>query len=525
MTKKKSNHSTTEIMIPNWDEPYKLPNNWIWINLGSVCILENGIKYDNEELVYWDAKTLRGVTEPQKRSSGRLVEKNQKVILVDGENSGEVFVVPYRGYLGSTFKIITVLDNVDEMYIRYFIDYNQDKLKKNKIGAAIPHLKKELFYGLEFPLAPIPEQKRIVEHIDLFFTKLDEAREKAQMVVDNFETRKRAILYRAFSGKLTEKWRCKNNISLDSWTQKRINQICVPRAGYAFDSKKFTNTGYQIIRMGNLYDGRLDLDKNPVFISEENVNDIILKKVLVNDGDILITLTGTKYKRDYGYAVCIPNPTNLLVNQRILCLSPDNSEITTNYFLYYLQSDLFRDVFFSNETGGVNQGNVSSKFVENIKINIPTYPEQEEIGRLIEGFLEKEKQAKELAEEVIQQVDSIKKSVFAKAFRGTLGTNDSSDESVLKLLKQLNREDGVRLKNDGVISKRISIPSEVKLLLSSVYEEDIIKLLMKSGPVPISNQEIMSLSSNKFELMDALRNLEKKNLIIKNEEKKYLLKR
>ena len=161
-----------------------------------------------------------------------------------------------------------------------------------------------------------------------------------------------------------------------------------------------------------------------------------------------------------------------------------------------------------------------------MKINIPTYPEQEEMGRLIEGFLEREKQAKELAEEVVQQVDLIKKSIFAKAFRGMLGTNDSSDECVLMLCKQLNREDGQpRSKHDGIVSKRTSIPPEIKSFLSSIFEEEIIKLLMKSDPRPLSIQEVMSLSAKKFELMEALRNLEKKNLIIKNEEEKYLLKR
>ena len=70
------------------------------------------------------------------------------------------------------------------------------------------------------------------------FVKLDEAKEKAQNVVDGFETRKAAILHKAFTGELTAKWRKENGVSDDSWEVKKISDCCVPRAGYAFDSKK-----------------------------------------------------------------------------------------------------------------------------------------------------------------------------------------------------------------------------------------------------------------------------------------------
>ena len=390
------------------------------------------------------------------------------MILVDGENSGEVFVVPYRGYMGSTFKIINIAANADEMYIRYFIDQNRERLRNSKVGSAIPHLNKDLFFDLKLPFPPLCEQKRIVSHIETLFAKLDEAKEKAQEVVDGFETRKAASLHKAFSGELTAKWRKENNVSKNSWTTRKINQVCTPRAGYAFDSKKFTNTGYQIIRMGNLYGGVLDLSRNPVFTSAADIDDAILKRSLVNDGDILITLTGTKYKRDYGYAVCIKNPHNLLVNQRILCLSPKLNEITTDYLLYYLQSDIFRDVFFSNETGGVNQGNVSSKFVENIQFDVPSYREQEEIGYILRSILEKEYQAKEVAEIVIDQIDTMKKAILARAFRGELGTNDPTEASAIELIKQIIEE---KIKTEESKPKRtLAKRKEVSFVAKTILE-------------------------------------------------------
>lgn len=149
-------------------------------------------------------------------------------------------------------------------------------------------------------------------------------------------------------------------------------------------------------------------------------DETVLKRAFINNGDILITLTGTKYKRDYGYAVCITNPVNLLVNQRILCLTP-SVDIERNYILYYLRSNIFRDIFFSNETGGVNQGNVSSKFVENIEIAVPSFIEQHEIVTVLDRLLAKEQQAKAAAESVLSQIDTMKKAILARAFRGSWG--------------------------------------------------------------------------------------------------------
>lgn len=79
-----------------------------------------------------------------------------------------------------------------------------------------------------------------------------------------------------------------------------------------------------------------------------------------------------------------------------------------NHIFYYLRSNIFRDIFFSNETGGVNQGNVSSKFVENIEIEVPSFIEQHEIVTVLDRLLAKEQQAK-AAESVLDQIDTMKK--------------------------------------------------------------------------------------------------------------------
>lgn len=525
MAKKKKNSQLSNkerlecALIPNWDEPYKLPDNWCWVKLGSVCSLGNGIKHDNEDLVYLDVKTLRGFSEQQTRNSGVIVEKNQTIILVDGENSGEVFVVPFRGYMGSTFKTISISQNVDEMYIRYFIDLNREKLRKNKTGSAIPHLNKELFFGLELPLPPFYEQKRIVEKIDSLFIKLDDAKEKVREVLEGVEMRKASILHKAFSGELTVKWREENFVSVDSWTNKSFED-CVDKMqnGLAKRSGK-KGSPYVVLRLANLSDDEIITDdlREIVLDSKEqaayklNVDDVVMIRVNGSKDNVAKQILVTKNNK---WAFC-----DHIIRIRY------NESVLAQYMVLFSKSETYRHYVINNMVSSAGQNTISRKGMVNLEVPVPTIDEQKEIVSILSNFLAKEQAIKIGAENVIKQIETMKKSILSKAFRGELGTNDSTEESAMELLKQVISGNALMPNKVKSVSKRVSIPFEIKQLLASISEEEIIQLLIKSDSESISIEKIMSLSSKKFELMDALRTLEKKNLIIKNEEGKYLLKR
>ena len=150
---------------------------------------------------------------------------------------------------------------------------------------------------------------------------------------------------------------------------------------------------------------------------------------------------------------------------------------------------------------------------------MPNIKEQIEIVRILDDMFAKEQQVKQVAETVVEQIDLIKKSILSRAFRGELGTNNQNEESAVELVKE-----SVEINNKPK-TKRTVIPEEIKSALSSSNEEEIIRLLIKSAPKAVSVQMIMSISKKKFELMDALRSLEQKQIVIKNSLGEYLLKR
>ena len=150
------------------ESDYSFPNSWAITRLSSVCILTDGEKKEGQNICL-DAKFLRRKTEGDYLQKGRFVQKGDNIILVDGENSGEVFTIPRNGYMGSTFKKLWVNPVMDLQYVLYFIQFYKDLLRNSKKGAAIPHLNKELFYSLLIGIPPLSEQQRIVNTIQNIF--------------------------------------------------------------------------------------------------------------------------------------------------------------------------------------------------------------------------------------------------------------------------------------------------------------------------------------------------------------------
>lgn len=136
------------------------------MRLSNLCWLDDGIKASGEKLPYMDAKYHRGKSEITYLTQGKIVEPPCKAILVDGENSGEIFNITEKGYLGSTFKVLQISKCISEEWLHILLNTYRDLFKNSKVGAAIPHLNKNLFRNLIVGLPPIEEQQRVTDRIE-----------------------------------------------------------------------------------------------------------------------------------------------------------------------------------------------------------------------------------------------------------------------------------------------------------------------------------------------------------------------
>lgn len=138
-----------------------------------LCSLVDGEKQNGIERINLDVKYLRREREAKSLMSGKYVAENALLILVDGENSGEVFRTPIEGYQGSTFKQLAINTNMNTDYVLQAINLHRKALRENKVGSAIPHLNKKMFKAINVPIPPYNEQKRIVDAINKAFTTLN----------------------------------------------------------------------------------------------------------------------------------------------------------------------------------------------------------------------------------------------------------------------------------------------------------------------------------------------------------------
>ena len=446
MAKKKVEELTIEeklqnALIPEKDQPYKIPQNWCWVHQGSICSLINGEKINNAEYPYLDVKYLRGTKEKKIIDNGNFVSSGTKLILVDGENSGEVFTAFEGGYMGSTFKVLQPYKNVNANYLEYFILTKKDFYKQFKRGTAIPHLDKALFRPMPFPLPPLAEQERIANKLDNYISKLDEAKEKLEKVVDTYNYRKNLILHKAFTGQLTKNWRKENKFELDDDIKKKaITKDSMLPDEYLYEIPE----NWRWVRLGNIiliskettddfsdkkikYIGLENIEKNGGINSVGDISEVKSLKNVFHKGQILYgKLRPYLNKHDIADfdGVC---STDILVL--------DSNSNTTNIFVNYYLSDIHFIDYVVYNSRGIHLPRITTKILLNASFPLPPLEEQKEIVKILDSFLTKEKQAKEIAEKEIERVEDLKKNLLTRAFGGLLGTNDPNEENSIELLK------------------------------------------------------------------------------------------
>lgn len=286
-------------LVPDWEWPYKLPGNWCWTYLGVVSEIVMGQspagKSTTNDSSYMPLiggaadmgelypQVSRFTKTPTKQSQTDDVILSIRATLGRPIFSDGIYCLG-RGVVAFRSSIVT------KEFLRYFFIDQENYLYQNATGTTFAQVDSKTLKSMPFPLPPFHEQRRIVRRVESLFTKLDEAKDKAQKVVDEFKTRKAATLHQAFSGKLTANWRVEHGISMDSWKCVKFSDVLDVRDG-THDSPTYHDMGYPLITSKNLKDGQIT-DKDIRYISKEDYEKIN-ERSKVDIGDILFAMIGT----------------------------------------------------------------------------------------------------------------------------------------------------------------------------------------------------------------------------------------
>lgn len=471
MAKVKSKKITLEeALVPAEEQPYKVPENWCW------TYLLNGFaecKDGNRKPINASERAEREGDIPYYGATGQagwiddyLTDEQLVLLGEDGAPFLELlkdkaYLIEGKAWVNNHAHIIK--SHYGEVGNKYILHYlNVFNFHGYVNGTTRLKLTQASMRTIPVPLPPLAEQKRIVEQIESLFAKLDEAREKAQEILDTFNDRKAAILYKAFQGNLTKQWRKEHSdISAIEYLRK------IEKSGEDFSKKEFKfwesnelPKTWAESKIGNLlyFAGRIGwkglkadeyTEEGPLLLSVYNLNDgdevsynrvyhITTERyeespeIMVEIGDVLLTKDGAGIGK-LGYVKELPQEAT--INSSLLLIRPGNTAIS-KYIFYLLSGPELQSIVKERITGSATP-HLFQRDIKEFTIPIPPLEEQEEIVRILDDVLEKEKIAYESAENVISQIELMKKSILAKAFRGELGTNNPEEESSSELLKSI----------------------------------------------------------------------------------------
>lgn len=490
--KKKQNLSIEELLehalLPEDEQPYEIPANWVWTKA------EFGFEVTSSKRVHKEDWISEGVPFYRTRElvvlSGKSYVDNDLFI---SEEMYEEFKAAYgvpkvNDLLISgvgTIGVPYVIDNNEKFY---FKDGNVIWFQNKGLFNArfIYYLYKSLFmkYQLQdfssgttvdtytiinakrtkIPLPLLAEQQRIVDRIESLFAKLDQAKELAQNALDSFETRKAAMLHKAFTGELTTKWREEHqnvvntvlsDIALyaDTLSQKDRKFILefqasaepskvAPLNNWYFCSigaiGSVTNGSTPSRKCDEYWDGDIpwvssgEVRNNLINSTKEQISQLGYGNSsvkLLPVGTVLIAMIGEGKTRGQSAILEIPATTN----QNVAAIVIDHGFVSPCFLWYWLQKEYQRNREKGNGTGPQA---LNCQRVRELEFIVPPLPEQQEIVRILDSLFEKEQEAKELFD-IIDKIDLMKKAILARAFRGELGTNDPTEESAVELLKEV----------------------------------------------------------------------------------------
>ena len=252
---------------------------------------------------------------------------------------------------------------------------------------------------------PLPEQECIVARIEELFSQLDAGVETLRKTKAQLAVYRQAVLKEAFEG---------------DYPKKQLKDFSNAISGYAFKSSRYSPDGkYIVVKIGNVKERYFDFSRDLTKTLE--ADDSILEKYLLQRGDCLITLTGSRGKRDYGFVAMIGDQNNYLLNQRVAALRFDQSVALPEFFQYYLASPSYRDMFFSYETGNVGQGNVGIKALLEPYVILPDIDTQKKIVEDVEAKLSVCDSIDQTIDMALQQAEAMRQSILKQAFEGGLG--------------------------------------------------------------------------------------------------------
>lgn len=470
----------------------KLPKGWVWSSISGVCLelIGGGTpSRENPEYFGGDVIWLTPTEIPKdriavlnnskeqitqkglERSSARIIPKGA-VLLTSRASIGFVAIAGCNVTTNQGFASFICSEALFNLYLSYWLWANRASLKANATGTTFKEISKAKLRELAFPLAPLPEQRRIVGEIEKQFTRLDAGVAALNRIRSNLKRYRAAVLKAACEGRLVpteagvakkerrgyesadklleriltercQKWQGRgkykepgapDTINLppipEGWTWATVEQLsnvvrgASPRP--AGDPKYFGGAIPWITV------GPITADRNPYLKSVPNsLNETGREHSrYIEPHTLLLTNSGA--------TLGVPKITLIggCINDGVAALLDVDYPLKL-YLLYFLHTQTER-------LRGVNQGaaqpNLNTTIIKAVYVPLPPLAEQERIVAEMERRLSVCDELGAMVDTNLKRAARLRQAILKRAFEGKLVPQDPKDEPASVLLERIKKE-------------------------------------------------------------------------------------
>ncbi|MFC0472843.1 restriction endonuclease subunit S [Halalkalibacter kiskunsagensis] len=472
-----------EALVPVEEQPYEVPENWVWASLKSInSSKKRGFQpkdsLDETFELYSVPSYPTGIPEKvmghEIGSSKQFVNEDNVLLCKINPRINRVWKVSksqqnYR-QIASTEWIVVENLKLNADYILYFlkVPFFRKLLTSNVtgVGGSLTRARPKEVENYPIPIPPLNEQKRIADKVERLLSKVDEAKKLIEEAKESFELRRAAILDKAFRGELTREWRRKNSNSIEgnyyinkddvitnedeeysdilyalpnSWNWFKLKDfendeqlVLTGPFGTSLGKKDFVNSGVPVLTIGCLTENGLSLEKAN-YVTEVKAKE--LSKYQLRKGDILFSRMATVGRA----SIVESDHINSIFNYHIMRVRLPQ-ELNISYFLYVVKGSISTKRYLKKVNHGATRDGINTNELLNLPIPYPSFKEQEVIVEKINDFYKRENIVMEYVENCEKKLLLLKQSILSKAFKGELGTNEPFEENAIELLKEVLQE-------------------------------------------------------------------------------------
>jgi len=390
---------------------------WTWKPLGEVCKTGSGGTPLSSRKDFYEGGTIPWLVSGEvaqgnvleaknfitaaglENSAAKLFPRDTVLVAMYGATAGQVGILRFEAATNQAVCGILPNDKFVPEFLYYFLLAKKDDLVAQATGNAQPNISQIKIKNTAVPVLPLPEQQRIVALLDEAFAGLATAKANAERNLQNaralFESHLQSVFTQRRSG----------------WVERTLGELIEIQNGYAFKSIDYTDNGYFLIRIGNVQDGEITL-ANPRFIK---LTDKKLERFILNEGDILVSLTGNIGR----VGIIQKDQLPAVLNQRVARITIKDKNSDSDFLFRFLLSQAFR-VGLQEAGHGAAQQNVSTKEIESIQISLPDKKEQHRIVEKFNIFAVEAQRLTRIYERKLAALEELKKSLLHQAFNGEL---------------------------------------------------------------------------------------------------------